>query len=139
MTVNETIKTLREAKGLSRTELAKRCGVTRAAVQQWEREDGTAPRREHQDKVAEVLGVTVAELMGYPSTPTAPALVPAEGLSAVAYRVGQMFDQLTDLKDQEWFYSFLVSRGGWTTEPTAVATEEAAPPPAPRKSRAQKR
>lgn len=50
--------------GLSQAEFAKLCGVTRAAVQQWEKENGTAPKRTQQPKVADVLGLSVAQLVG---------------------------------------------------------------------------
>ena len=40
---------------------ARAAGVTRAAVQQWERIGGTAPRASHRDGVARLLGMSVAE------------------------------------------------------------------------------
>jgi SOS-response transcriptional repressor LexA len=64
MSIHKTIREGRRAKGLSQQELAELCGVTRSAVQQWEQEDGTAPKRAQQSRVASVLGLTVAQLMG---------------------------------------------------------------------------
>lgn len=49
--------------GLSEQQFADAVGVSRGAVQQWERENGTAPKRKTQPKVAELLGISVGELM----------------------------------------------------------------------------
>lgn len=61
--IHKRIRTLREAKGLSQEQLAALAGVRYQSVQEWEREDGTAPSRRRQEKVAKALGVTVTELM----------------------------------------------------------------------------
>jgi transcriptional regulator with XRE-family HTH domain len=61
-TVGDLIRRARESLGLSRVELGQRVGVTRAAVFQWER-GTTAPRRDTVPKVAQVLGVSLAELL----------------------------------------------------------------------------
>lgn len=63
MSVHSTIRSNRLRLGLTEQQLANRVGVTRAAVQQWEREGGTAPKRAKQAAVAQALGITVAELM----------------------------------------------------------------------------
>lgn len=49
--------------GLSEQQFADAAGVSRGAVQQWEKPGGTAPRRANQHRVAELLGVSVAELL----------------------------------------------------------------------------
>lgn len=54
---------LRKAKKLSQTDLAKLVGVRPQSVQQWEVEGGTAPSRRNQEKVANALGISPAELM----------------------------------------------------------------------------
>lgn len=79
MTIHARIKAARRAKGMTEQQLADLIGVTRAAVQQWEREEkGTAPKRTIQGKVAQALGVSLAELLG--------AEVPAgEGAASVAH------------------------------------------------------
>jgi SOS-response transcriptional repressor LexA len=67
MSVHRIIRDGRKKLGLSQEQFAQKCGVTRAAVQQWEKEDpdgGTAPNRDKQPVVAGVLGLTVAQLMG---------------------------------------------------------------------------
>lgn len=50
---------------MSHQAFADAIGVSRGAVQQWET-GATAPTRRHQPKIAELIGVGVAELMGYP-------------------------------------------------------------------------
>lgn len=49
---------------MSQSDLAALCGVTRSSVQQWEKENGTAPKRTQQSRVASVLGLSVAQLLG---------------------------------------------------------------------------
>jgi transcriptional regulator with XRE-family HTH domain len=68
--IHHRIKQLREAKGLTLEAMAELVGVSWQSVQQWERENGTAPSRKRQKKAAEVLGVTVSELIsdGKPET-----------------------------------------------------------------------
>lgn len=48
---------------MSEQQFAVAVGVSRGAVQQWERLGGTAPRRSNWQRVADVLGVPVAELL----------------------------------------------------------------------------
>lgn len=62
-TIHQRIKRLRLAKPATIKELADFVGVTYQSVQDWEREDGTAPTRKRQEKVAEFLCVTVPELL----------------------------------------------------------------------------
>lgn len=64
MSIHRVIRERRESLGLSQEGLAKLCEVTRSAVQQWEKENGTAPKRTQQARVATVLGLSIAELMG---------------------------------------------------------------------------
>lgn len=64
MSIHELIREGRQRLGLTHEAFAKLCGVSRSAVQQWEREDGTAPSRAHQPAVAKTLGISVSELMG---------------------------------------------------------------------------
>ncbi|RZI60280.1 MAG: helix-turn-helix domain-containing protein [Pseudomonas sp.] len=63
MSIHRLIKEGRLALGLSEREFAERVGVSRGAVQQWEKPGGTAPRRSSQHRVAQVLGISVAELV----------------------------------------------------------------------------
>lgn len=67
---------------MTEREFAAAVGVTRAAVQQWERPGGTAPKRSNQPAVARLLGISVGELVSQgadsgtgPETPPRVALV----------------------------------------------------------------
>lgn len=68
MSIHATIRSHRLRLGMTEQQFADRAGVTRAAVQQWEREGGTAPRRSKQADVANVLGISLAELLGVADT-----------------------------------------------------------------------
>jgi SOS-response transcriptional repressor LexA len=72
MSIHKRIKEARKVKQLSQEQFAQLCGVTRSAVQFWEREDGTAPKRSQLQTVANVLGLTVAQLMGDDNTQAGP-------------------------------------------------------------------
>ena len=48
---------------MSEQQFAEAVGVTRGAVQQWEKPAGTAPKRSNQPRVAELLGISIAELV----------------------------------------------------------------------------
>jgi transcriptional regulator with XRE-family HTH domain len=61
--LGQTIKTLREAKGLSRQALAKRLKLDRTAVAKWE-SGQHFPREGHQIALATALGVSVRDLLG---------------------------------------------------------------------------
>jgi len=61
--VNRLIRQGRLRLGMTEKQFADAIGVSRGAVQQWERPAGTAPKRGNQPAVARLLGVSVAELM----------------------------------------------------------------------------
>jgi transcriptional regulator with XRE-family HTH domain len=63
MSIHQKIRAGRAKLGMTEQQFADAVGVTRGAVQQWEKEGGTAPTRKNQPKVAELLGISVAELM----------------------------------------------------------------------------
>lgn len=63
MSIHRLIREGRQRLGLSEQQFAQAIGVTRGAVQQWEKPGGTAPKRSNQPRVAELLGVSVAELV----------------------------------------------------------------------------
>lgn len=48
---------------MSEQQFADALGVSRGAVQQWEKQGGTAPKRANQARVAKLLGISVAELV----------------------------------------------------------------------------
>lgn len=61
--IHQRINRLRVAKRMTLEDIAKRVGVSWQTVQQWEREDGTAPNRGRQQAVADALGISVAYLL----------------------------------------------------------------------------
>ena len=58
MSMHLRIKERRTALGLSLEGLGRLVGVSWQTVQQWEKEDGTAPLRKRRDKLCEALGVS---------------------------------------------------------------------------------
>lgn len=61
--IRELIVKGRTRLGLTERGFASLVGVTRGAVQQWEREGGTAPSKGRKDAVAALLGMTTAEFI----------------------------------------------------------------------------
>lgn len=103
MTIHHRIQTGRLALKLTAQEFADRLGVTRGAVQQWEKAKGTAPSRKHQGAVAALLGMTIPELMNPDPNPgelAAPASPPpaagGKQPSENARVLAQLYDMLPD-------------------------------------------
>lgn len=65
VTIHNRIRAGRERLGLTEQQFADKLGVSRGAVQFWERKDGrgTAPARKLLPAVAETIGLTVSELV----------------------------------------------------------------------------
>ena len=63
MSIHKLIRDARNRMGLTEEAFGKLLQVSRGTIQQWEKEGGTAPNRKRQPAVAELLGITVAELM----------------------------------------------------------------------------
>ncbi len=63
VSIHQLIREGRKRLGLSEQQFADAIGVSRGAVQQWEKPGGTAPKRSNQPRVAELLGVSLAELV----------------------------------------------------------------------------
>jgi len=63
MTIHQLIRQGRLRLGMTEQQFANAAGVSRGAVQQWERPGGTAPKRANQPVVAGLLGISVAELV----------------------------------------------------------------------------
>lgn len=57
------IRYWRERRGITRSELARRVGVTRPAIAQWET-GASSPRDHRLEKIVEELGLTVAGFYG---------------------------------------------------------------------------
>lgn len=131
MNVNQIIREGRARLGLSEVAFAKRCGVSRTSIQHWEKEGGLAPSRKRQSIVAEVLGITPAELMqGIPPAPS--------DLSPRALRMARMFDELAHNKQaQKVIYATLVAmlNTSENDDDPAAPTEAEAPPSEPKRAR----
>lgn len=82
MSIHAKIRTGRNKLGMTEQQFADRLDVSRATIQQWEREGGTAPARKRQEAVAKLIGMTVAELMSddAPKAHKAPTEWPFEGI-----------------------------------------------------------
>lgn len=102
MSIHLRIKAEREARGWSMEQLAVRIAEAEGlpkplawqTIQQWEKEGGTAPKRKRLEAVAQVFGITVAELMGSsPSAPSAPGApntqIAAPPISQVVWDIPQ--------------------------------------------------
>jgi SOS-response transcriptional repressor LexA len=63
MSIHRLIREGRRRLGMSEQQFADAVGVSRGAVQQWEKAGGTAPKRANQPRVAELLGISVGELL----------------------------------------------------------------------------
>ena len=63
MSIHRLIREGRQRLGMSEQQFADAVGVSRGAVQQWEKPGGTAPKRSNQPRVAELLGISMAELL----------------------------------------------------------------------------
>jgi transcriptional regulator with XRE-family HTH domain len=61
--INQLIRNQWRKKYATLGEFAAACGVTYQTVQQWVAENGTAPSRKRQERVAQALGISVAELV----------------------------------------------------------------------------
>lgn len=85
--LNKNLTALRKARGLSQEELAARLGVVRQTVSKWER-GYSVPDAELLIKLAEVLEVSVAELLGEGPVDTAP------DASSVAAQLSRINEQL---------------------------------------------
>lgn len=87
MSIHSTIKSQRQRLGMTEQQLADRVGVTRAAVQQWEREGGTAPKRSKQTAVADALGISVLDLMGIEAATQSPEKSQGDSSAPAASRL----------------------------------------------------
>lgn len=67
--MGEIISTIRKEKGMTQKELADMLNITDKAVSKWER-DIACPDTQTIPKLAEILGVSVEELMNAKSAPT---------------------------------------------------------------------
>lgn len=102
--IGHRIRQLREAKNLSKSELARRCNVSTTAVWNWE-ENGIVPRAETFTQLASALGVKEAFLRfgdspeeQSPSSAVAPrsvATIIQEAREEIAFLTGMDVTQVT--------------------------------------------
>lgn len=98
MSIHQLIRDGRKRLGMTESQFADAVGVTRGAVQQWEKEGGTAPKRSHQPAVAKLLGVSVAELMGGRVEASLPAIT-ATAATTTPQSIHSVLRQLSTLLD----------------------------------------
>lgn len=94
-TIHQRIKKLREDKGLSQETLGRAAGVTYQSVQEWEREDGTAPSRKRLKAVATALGVTEQYLLSGEQLGVRQSAAEHQSFSTRALDVALRFDRLS--------------------------------------------
>ena len=70
MSFHTLIRKDRAKRGMTEDAYSKLFGVSRGTIQQWEKEGGNAPNRNRQPLVAELLGVSISELMSGSSDTT---------------------------------------------------------------------
>lgn len=91
MDIGSNIRPRREAKGLTLTELAQRCRISKGYLSQIERNEAKRPSGEVLYQIALQLDTTVAELLGKPTFLPDPDPVVNDGLKEFAAQA-----QLTD-------------------------------------------
>ena len=121
MSINQRIRDGRLALKLTEAQFAERAGVSRASVQQWEREGGYAPNRRHQQKVADALEIPLAELLTGGTTPyvTDPGKV---SRSKLAQALAGMFDLAVsqlDKNERNRVFTALIQELGNQTTPAS--------------------
>jgi SOS-response transcriptional repressor LexA len=85
MNTKDIIKAARERLGMTHQQFGDAVGVSRGSVQQWEK-GTTAPKRSHQKRVADFIGVSVAKLNGQ-STEDQDAIRSTVSLSSTVHEV----------------------------------------------------
>ncbi|NVZ50252.1 helix-turn-helix transcriptional regulator [Pseudomonas sp. B6002] len=100
-TTSSRIAAAREAQGLNQSELARKLGVSPQSVQAWE-SGRTAPRNPRIKNLSEVLGVSVAYLMGESGPAESHSVTADTSLQAI-----EPWDESTPLDDDEVYVPFL--------------------------------
>lgn len=94
MSINQKIRDGRKRLGMTEQQFADRIGVTRGAVQQWEKPGGTAPARKRLQEVADLLGMKISELVDEESSTETARQLAVYGAQPVA-----VFDEGDVLSD----------------------------------------
>lgn len=138
MVTRDVIRTQREKLGMSQQQLADAVGVSRGAVQHWER-GTTAPKRNLQNAVARKLQITVAQLMqglsdidGDANEDRAPAATPAP--SAYDPLIHEALELLSSLepalRKEAVRYLRYLAGGEPSFRPKTKRGRDSVPPPA---------
>ncbi len=103
--LNENIKNLRKAKGMSQEQLAQKLNVVRQTVSKWEK-GISVPDSEMLIKLAEVLDTTVSDLLG--ETVTHNDKTEIQILAQKLERLNQQFAKRDESKRKIWRTVFIV-------------------------------
>jgi len=106
---------LRQAAGLSQSQLAEKVGVNASNIAFWEL-SGTPPRGEVLPKLAHALGVSVDELLGV--TPPKPKRVVAKGQLQEAFEEANRLPRRQQQKLAEFVRVFIAQHGNGHAKPT---------------------
>jgi transcriptional regulator with XRE-family HTH domain len=101
--IHTRIKELRQKLNLSMEALAAIVGVSWQTIQQWEKTDGTAPKRERLQKVADALKTTKTYLLDGigPVNPTQPSVAEPDATYQVRrHHARKLVGKLCDLAEQ---------------------------------------
>lgn len=97
MTIHQRIKERREALGLSMQALAAACEVSSwQTVQQWEKENGTAPKRVRLELVARALNVSPEWLMTGRDSSDRPRALEFAELNGLEAQLVMLYRSLSD-------------------------------------------
>jgi transcriptional regulator with XRE-family HTH domain len=84
MDVGKIIRAARMRARISQTELARRIGVTRSAVSQWEKKGGTTPELDNMKKLSEILNLDGPALLGLSPSNDRSATTPSAEMPALS-------------------------------------------------------
>lgn len=89
MTIGERIKDARMKAGISQQELADKLGIKSAGISQWETDKRT-PKNQTMLKIADAIGIDLAELLGLPKESTENIQRSAKGVCDAADRLEKL-------------------------------------------------
>jgi DNA-binding XRE family transcriptional regulator len=97
MGIGDNIRSRREAKGLTLTELAHRCGISKGYLSQIEHNEVDRPSAEVLYRMALYLDTTIAELLGKPTFVPDPRPTISDSLKEFAAREGLTDQEIAEL------------------------------------------
>lgn len=139
VSTKDRIRTGRKLLGLTEQQFADAVGVSRGAVQQWEKGE-TAPKRKNQAAVAKKLGITVAELMEGSAyevdaehvslSVSEPAPAPYDPLLLEAFTLLEALHHDKRKEAVKYLRYLAASQDGNTSPDDASGKRDSVPPPA---------